>query len=139
MHPRFFLLVAVLVVATVLPASAIMPVTPTKDVTTLEHATLFAIGGIGIAGKTSSEEEAFRAVLKQAGSAAQFQRLLGTASPEGQMYALLGLRLLDKKAFDAALPRFLDRTDAVLTFSGCLGGKWAVQDLAKSIQAGQYQ
>ncbi len=59
-------------------------------VATLRQAPRFALGGIGFAGVVSEEEKALRLLLTQPGAERLFDRLLQTATPEGQLYALLG-------------------------------------------------
>ena len=72
---------------------------------TLRKTTLFALGGIGVAGTMSEGERALREVLKESDVPAQLEELMSDASPAGQLYALLGLRLRDRTAYERALAK----------------------------------
>src|SRR5664279_5376638 len=77
----------------------------------LARENVFALGGVGVAGTMSGGEKDLRAVLKEADALQQLQSLLKNASPAGQLYALLGLRLNDRPAYDQAVPTFRKRSD----------------------------
>lgn len=59
----------------------------------LLHANVFNLGGVGIAQAITPEEKAFRTILGSADPVRIFRRLINDADAEGQLYALLGLRL----------------------------------------------
>src|SRR5690349_783833 len=69
----------------------------------LQDAGSFALGGIGVAGTMSSGERALREVLKQPDAVARLEALLSGASPAGKLYALLGLKIRDRAAYERAL------------------------------------
>jgi len=99
---------------------------------------LFALGGIGVAGTMSEGERALRDVLKESDGPARLEKLLADASPAGQLYALLGLRLRDRAAYARALEK-LRTTDAkVQTARGCILQQESFGDLVKEIERGQY-
>jgi hypothetical protein len=105
---------------------------------TLRKTGLFALGGIGVAGTMSEGERALREVLKESDVAARLEKLVPDASPAGQLYALLGLRLRDRAAHDRALAK-LRTTDAkVQTARGCILQQESFGDLVKEIERGQY-
>ena len=105
---------------------------------TLRKTGLFALGGIGVAGTMSEGERALREVLKESDGAARLEKLLSDASPAGQLYALLGLRLRDRAAYERALQK-LRTTDAkVQTARGCILQQESFRDLVKEIERGQY-
>lgn len=97
----------------------------------------FAIGGVGIAGVTSRQEAAFRLLLTQPEPVAQCQKLLTEATPAGQFYGLLGLRLLDQKAFAAALPAYENSKADIPAMSGCIAFPRKAADLASKIEKGE--
>jgi hypothetical protein len=98
----------------------------------------FALGGVGVAGTMSSGEKDLRALLKEADAVQQLQSLLKNASPAGQLYALLGLRLRDRPAYDQAMPAFRKRSDEVSTLHGCIMMKEKMDGIIKQIEHGDY-
>ncbi|MFO1482999.1 MAG: hypothetical protein U1F71_06480 [Verrucomicrobiaceae bacterium] len=112
---------------------------PAGSYATLKTAELFSIGGVGYAGKPSVEETAFRKLLKQQGQVTKFQKLLTEATPAGQIYALLGLKLLDSRAFDAALPYYKQSKTEIPRMSGCFMFKTTAADIVRQIQNGEVE
>ncbi|MEY2510553.1 MAG: hypothetical protein QOE26_1316 [Verrucomicrobiota bacterium] len=105
---------------------------------TLRKTELFALGGIGAAGSMSEGERALREVLNESGVTARLEKLLSDASPAGQLYALLGLRLRDRAVYERALQK-LRTTDAkVQTARGCILQQESFGDLVKEIERGVY-
>ncbi len=98
----------------------------------------FAVGGVGVAGTMSGGEKDLRAVLKEANAVQQLQSLLKNASPAGQLYALLGLRLRDRAAYEQAVPAFRNRSDVISTMHGCILMKEKMDALVKQIEHGDY-
>jgi hypothetical protein len=98
----------------------------------------FALGGVGVAGTMSSGEKDLRAVLKEADAVRQLQSLLKSASPAGQLYALLGLRLRDRPAYEQAVPAFRKRSDVVSTMHGCIMMKEKMESIVQQIEHGDY-
>ena len=134
MNRLFFLLVVAFATMGVMPASANQ-----QAYDTLQAAGMFTIGGVGIAGTVTAEEQAFRKLLQQPDAAAQCKRLLEEATSAGQMYALLGLRTLDGAAFRAAVPRYKDTKEMVATASGCIVTHLPATQIAKEIEEGHYK
>lgn len=104
---------------------------------TVKTAERFSVGGVGYAGIPSRQETAFRQLLKQPEALVQCQKLLTEATPAGQLYGLLGLRLLDQQAFQAALPRYKDAKTDILTMSGCIVMHTTAAKLARQIEKGE--
>lgn len=105
----------------------------------LTATTTFAIGGVGVAGVISPMEKDFRALLKEPDAVAQCQKLLTDATPEGQMYGLLGLKLKDETAFVAALSKYKESKQQVRQQSGCIMHNSSMGELAASIEKGSYK
>ena len=105
---------------------------------TLRKTTLFALGGIGVAGTMSEGERGLREVLKESDVPARLEKLLSDASPAGQLYALLGLRLRDRTAYERALAKLRTTNAKVQTARGCILQKESFGDLVKEIERGQY-
>ena len=99
----------------------------------------FTIGKVGEAGDQSPVEVSFRALLKCPEALAECQKLVSDASPAGQLYGLLGLKILDANAFQAALPRFNDSKIPVMTMAGCIVFKTTAGDIAKDIEQGKIE
>jgi hypothetical protein len=105
---------------------------------TLRKADLFALGGVGVAGSMSEGERALREVLTEPGVTARLEKLLSDASPAGQLYALLGLRIRDRAAYERALGKLRTTNAKVQTARGCILQQESFRDLIKEIERGQY-
>ena len=86
----------------------------------------------------SAGERALRAVLKNPAAVAELEALLATASPAGKLYALLGLRIRDRAAYQRALDKCLTIDAKVKTARGCMLGQESFRDLVKEIERGYY-
>ena len=104
----------------------------------LEKAGMFALGGIGAAGTMSPGERALRELFQKADAAARMDRLLTNATPAGQLYALLGLRVKDRAAYQRALEKCRKIDAKVETARGCIVQHESFGDLVKEIERGQY-
>lgn len=104
----------------------------------LQKAGSFALGGIGVAGTMSAGERALRDVLNQPNAVARLEALLSSASPAGKLYALLGLRLRDRAAYERALAKCRTIDAKVETARGCMLSQESFADLVKEIERGQY-
>jgi hypothetical protein len=105
---------------------------------TLRKTELFALGGIGVAGTMSEGERALREVLNESGVTARLEKLLSDASPAGQLYALLGLRVRDRAAYERALGKLRMTNAKVQTARGCILSEESFGDLVKEIERGVY-
>jgi hypothetical protein len=104
----------------------------------LEKAGMFALGGIGVAGTMSPGERALRELFEKADAPARMDRLLTNATPAGQLYALLGLRLKDHAAYQRALEKCRNTDAKVETARGCILSQESFRDLVQEIERGQY-
>lgn len=96
------------------------------------------MGGVGYAGSMSAGESALRRILKQTDAVSRLEAMLSTASPAGQLYALLGLRARDRTAYARALEKLQTIDAKVETAHGCLLGHESFRDLVKEIARGNY-
>src|SRR5438067_12273281 len=103
---------------------------------TLRKTTLFALGGIGEAGTMSEGERALREVLKESDVPARLEKLVSDASPAGQLYALLGLRLRDRAAYERALAKLRPTDAKVQTAGGCIMQRESFGDPVKELARG---
>ena len=99
---------------------------------------MFALGGIGVAGTMSSGERALRELLEKPDAIARLERLLTSASPAGQLYALLGLRMKDRVSYDRAIQKLKSIEAKVASARGCMLSHDPFVDLVKEIERGQY-
>ena len=104
----------------------------------LDSAGMFALGGIGVAGTMSAGERALRDVLHEPNAVARLEALISSASPAGKLYALLGLRLRDRSAYERALEKCRSIDAKVETARGCMLSQELFRDLVKEIERGQY-
>jgi hypothetical protein len=75
---------------------------------TLLKTELFAFGGSDYSGMSSSGERALYVLLKEKKSVAAFSNLISEATPEGGLFALLGLRKKKCKCFNDEFQRFVN-------------------------------
>ena len=109
-----------------------------KQLSPFERADMFGIGPLGDGGTTSEEERGLRALLKTPDASEKLSQIIRSASPAGQLYALLGLHLRDPQAFDRAIPDFLRRDDIVTTMTGCIINEERMATVAQRIARGEY-
>lgn len=100
--------------------SAVRIIAKAHDI--LSNAQVYAVGGVGVAGSPSSTCWALTVVVRYDPSAKEFlNRLLDYAEPEGRLYAVAGLLLLEpdqKRRFQTA--KFAERSeDRVCAQFGC--------------------
>jgi hypothetical protein len=86
----------------------------------------------------SAGERALREVLKQPDAVARLEALLPNATPAGKLYALLGLRIRDRAAYQRALEKYRSIDATVGTARGCILSRESFRDLVKEIERGQY-
>jgi hypothetical protein len=110
----------------------------TKPEVSLSLCSSFSFGGIGVAGTMSQGERALREILKESDAVARLEGLLPQASPAGQLYALVALRLRDRAAYQRALEKFRANDAKVETARGCMLQQESFRDLIKEIEQGHY-
>ena len=116
-------------------ARAITPVDPNSD---LQKAGTFAMGGIGIAGTMSEGERALRKCLKEPNAASRLENMIPNATPAGKLYALIGLRSVDRVAYARAFDACRTIDTKVSTMHGCLIDRESFRDLVQEIDRGVY-
>lgn len=104
----------------------------------LRSISYFAFVGVGIAGTTSAGETAFQQALAAESAEADFESLLKSGNPQGKCYALVGLRALDVKLFEAKVAAFEREQTPVNTMGGCIAAILPMNAVAASIRAGRY-
>ena len=106
--------------------------------TALRKTTTFALGGVGFGGVMSEGERTLREILKESDAARRLESVLPDASAAGQLYALLGLRLRDRAAYQRALDKYRTNDAKVQTMRGCIVRQESFRDLVKQIEQGDY-
>jgi hypothetical protein len=104
----------------------------------LQKTGMFALGGIGVAGTMSEGERALREMLKEPDATARLEKLVSSGSPAGKLYALLGLRIRDRAAYERALEKCRTLDGKIETARGCIISQESFRDLLKEIERGQY-
>ena len=101
---------------------------------------VFAFGGVGFIGKISQGEIDFRVIRSQpaAVALASFEKIYATGDPEAKSYALAGIRQLDETRFKELLRSMDGSQEMVLTMEGCIMERRRLVDIAKAIDAGNY-
>ena len=111
---------------------------PSAADSTLRKADSFALGGVGVAGTMSQGEGALREILKQSDAVSHLENLLPEASPAGQLYAFVGLRVRDRAAYQRAVAKYGQRNAEVETMRGCMLQREPFATLVKQIDHGDY-
>jgi hypothetical protein len=127
-----------MVVALLSPGVRLDAAEPSDADATLRKATSFAMGGVGVAGTMSQGEGALREVLKKSDAVTRLESMLPQASPAGLLYALLGLRARDRKAYQQALMKFGQSDASVQTMRGCVLRSESYAALVNQIDHGDY-
>ena len=130
MKRRIFFLLAAALLTTVQPAGA--------ESDDLQSAGSFALGGVGVAGTMSAGERALREVLRKQDAVGRLEAMIPDASPAGKLYALLGLRIRDRAAYERAMEKYRTVDAKVETARGCILSQESFRDLVKEIERGQY-
>lgn len=104
----------------------------------LRKTATFALGGVGFAGVMSDGERTLREILKEADAVTRLESVLPSASAAGQLYALLGLRLRDRAAYQRALEKYRAHDANVPTMRGCIMQRESFRKLAEQIERGEY-
>ncbi len=86
----------------------------------------------------SEGERCLRNLLANPDATAKLEGLLTKATPAGQLYALLGLRLHDRAAYERAAKDFHAPDGEVETIGGCIISHTPFKQLLDRIKAGQY-
>ena len=88
---------------------------------TLVNAEILAVGGVGFAARISDTEIAFQKILAEDHAVETFSKLLTQAKRGGQVYALIGLYVKDRKAFGREAKLFrasLAKDEQIMTQTG---------------------
>ena len=120
-------------------------VAPAQDtlsatVKSLSKTGVFAFGGVGFIGKISQGEIDFKVIQSQPTAVAlgSFETIYATGDPAAKLYALAGIRQLDRERFKEILRSLDGSQEMVFTMQGCVMERHRLADVARSIDAGSY-
>ncbi len=108
---------------------------------TLRSAPFFAMGGVSYFYQLSFGERALRDLARYEDAAFGFETVLDNrnASRAGQLYALLGLRWTNERAFRERIAPFLLDQTPVEVRGGCFVYNLPVSSIAQQIELGAYK
>ena len=132
----FAIAIAGLVLMSQRPAAATDSAKPAVPFDLVRETPRFTIGKVGFAGHPSKVETSFREILSESNAKIQLNRILSTGTKAGQLYALLGLKILKDPQFKQALPHFLSDKSDVETMEGCVVRHTTVKAIAGQISNG---
>jgi hypothetical protein len=98
---------------------------------TLRRAKMFQDAHVGYAATTPKVVHAFRRLLEEKDAAPAFRRLLKNGTLAGQLYALCGLRVVDRPYFKRVVGRYAKDRRRVKTQHGCMITSSPVSELVK--------
>jgi hypothetical protein len=119
---------------------------------TLLKADKYALFGVGFGGETSEGELALDVLVEEKDAIPALEQLIVKATPEGAIYALVGLKMLDCECLKEQLKIFKTmpepkqrklnqyesiHKDDIRTQSGCIISSKKKQDLIKEIEVGK--
>ena len=107
------------------------------DYEVVRTANHFSIGATGYAGTISSTETALRRLLKTPTAAEDCRKLATTGTPAGQLYGLLGLKLLKDSAYQSTAARQRSSRVEVSVTNACVIEKRPTADVARQIDEGK--
>jgi len=115
---------------------------PKQAYQTLLKVDLFALGGTGYSGEIFRGEKALSVLLEDGEKSIEaLKSLVKDASPEGGLYALIGLHALKCDCFEEEFKAYLAKPEPdkmVQRLSGCIGFSENAVDLAKKIKDGEF-
>jgi hypothetical protein len=129
-------------VALIILSCSVAPAQDTLSATakSLTKTGVFAFGGVGFIGKISQGEIDFRVIQSQpaAVALASFETIYATGDPAAKVYALAGIRQLDRQHFKEILRSLDGSEEMVFTMEGCIMERRRLVDVTKAIDAGNY-
>ena len=129
-------------VALIIFSCSVAPAQETLSATvkSLAKTGVFAFGGVGFIGKISQGEIDFKVIQSQptAVALASFETIYATGDPAAKVYALAGIRQLDRERFKEILRSLDGSQEMVFTMQGCVMERHRLADVARAIDAGSY-
>jgi hypothetical protein len=104
----------------------------------LQESQCFRIGPVGYAGIISPYLCALCHVFKMTNASTMLEELYATGTRTGRLYALLGLRFVNRAKYDEYLPQMKTLNGAIETQLGCIVFPQSIQVTINSIETGGY-
>jgi hypothetical protein len=104
----------------------------------LSSVEIFAFGGVGYAGVTSSGEKDYRVILARPSAMADFERLYASGNLQAKCYALVGFRKLNPQRFKELAQPLRSSKEEVETMHGCIISQELLGAIIKQIESGRY-
>jgi len=101
------------------------------------HAKLFSVTGVYYNGEETTALRSYKKLLRQPNAAPKLRHMLDEGSPEGQMYALLGLQILGDSEYNRRIASYLASPAQVNWGQGCSVGPTPVREVATLIATGR--
>jgi hypothetical protein len=98
----------------------------------------FTSDAVGYAAVVPGQVHAFNVILKEPDAKQVFATLQREASPEGQLFGMCGLYVIDRETFDKLLPEYRKRHGTVQTMIGCIVSDDPVRVVIQDIASGSY-
>ena len=111
---------------------------PDDSFKVLVEAKCFRTGGIGPGGVTSDEEFSLRRIMVKDDASVTLDRLFTEGTPVGKLYALLGLRFVNRARYNELVPQMRQDTRSVDEQGGCIISETTVKDIVASIEKGEH-
>jgi hypothetical protein len=113
---------------------------PSGRLQSLSEARIFALGGVGFAGKIPQELILFRAImaLKPDQAKEDLENLYSGGNPQAMSYALVGMRKLDQKRYAELLVSARASDATVTTMWGCAVENEKLRTIANDLDVGKY-
>lgn len=108
------------------------------EVQALSQVKIFAFGGVGFAGTISAGEKQYRKVMEMSQPLPWLRLIAVSGTPEARLYALCGIHMLDKAAFEAHVVFLKKANPTVSTMSGCSMLSKTATKVIQEISAGLY-
>ncbi|HJR66297.1 MAG TPA: hypothetical protein VJ802_07685 [Gemmatimonadaceae bacterium] len=116
--------------------SPISAVAESMDI--LRHAPRFEAAAVGYSGSVPTSVVAWLTVVRSAAPDSLLRKLLQTATPAGQLYALAGLRVTNPELFAETARDFRTFHPTVPTLAGCIGGSELVRTIVSDLERGEW-
>jgi hypothetical protein len=106
------------------------------DYQLLKNSDKFYGAHIGFGGTTPSTVHAYRDLLDHPKADASFKKLIESATMPGRLYGLAGVYFTDPSSLPDLSQRFLESSESVPAFFGCILSDVEVKELAQRIVDG---
>ena len=99
----------------------------------------FRLGPVGFAAVTPPEKIALLRLIERKDASAVLEQLYTKGKTAGKLYALIGLRIVDKYKYNELVPQLRDDASMVDTMGGCIILTEPVQQIVEAIDEGLYE